>query len=219
MINISFCTCCKGRLWQLKHTLPHNIKYITKDMEIVILNYQSDDNLVAWLYANYKSYIDDGRIKLVSLYTDKIVYNYSSAFAKNVCHKQASGNILMNLDCDQFIDHNTIKDLLELPPNTLYIPQITNKSTGQFGRLAYSRALFYSLNGYDETLVGLKGDDTHLRIKTRYKNIKHVVASSYYPCIENSYEEKYKNVNLKDGINPPQNYPLTWGVANTYQHL
>ena len=216
---ISFCTCCKGRLWQLKHTLPHNIKYITKEIEIIILDYQSNDGLIEWLYDNYKTYIEDNRIKLISLSSDEFVYNYSSAFAKNVCHKQAGGKVLMNLDCDQFIDHNTINDLINLPPNNLYIPQVTQKSSGQFGRLGYSKDLFYSLKGYDETLIGLKGDDTFLRIKTRKLNIQHTIASSYYPCIENTYEEKYRYVNLENGINPPLNYPSIWGEFPIYQHI
>lgn len=208
--TISFCTCCKGRLWQLKNTLPHNIKYIEEDMEIVILDYQSNDGLKEYLITNFKKELDLGKIKYYTIKSNNI-YNYTSAFAKNVCHKLSSGKILMNLDSDNFIDHNTISDLKALPLDCLYIPQVTYLSTGQFGRLGYSRELFFKLKGYDETLKGLKGDDSFLRITTRNLNIKHIMASSYYPCIENNEDEKYKYTSLKNGVFPPENYPQVWG--------
>ena len=42
---ISFCTVCKGRLWQLKQTIFHNLNQLESDCELVLLDYQSPDGL------------------------------------------------------------------------------------------------------------------------------------------------------------------------------
>ena len=53
MKRVSFCTTCKGRLWQLEQTLPNNLKILDDYSEIVLLDYQSPDGLKNYIFDNF----------------------------------------------------------------------------------------------------------------------------------------------------------------------
>ena len=63
MTHVSYCTTCKGRLWQLEQTLPVNIKLANEDIEIVLLDYHSQDGLRDYILENYQEYLADGRLR------------------------------------------------------------------------------------------------------------------------------------------------------------
>ena len=62
--KISFCTTCMGRLHDLKVTLPFNIKdnQDYDDLEFVILDYNSGDNLWDWMKNNMSHEIEIGKV-------------------------------------------------------------------------------------------------------------------------------------------------------------
>ena len=55
-MKISYCTTCKGRLWQLKQTLEHNLSF-TKvgEFELCILAY-NDDTVEPYLNEAFPEY-------------------------------------------------------------------------------------------------------------------------------------------------------------------
>ena len=91
MKKISFCTTCKGRLWQLKQTLFKNIEQLDENSEIILLDYQSPDDLKKYIFQNFQKELENGKLKYYSILED---YAYSSAYAKNVIHKLATGDML-----------------------------------------------------------------------------------------------------------------------------
>ncbi|GAG26081.1 unnamed protein product, partial [marine sediment metagenome] len=62
--SISFCTTCMGRLYNLKETLPINFKDNESypDLEFVILDYNSNDNLGEWMKNNMMHHIESGKV-------------------------------------------------------------------------------------------------------------------------------------------------------------
>lgn len=123
-MRISYCTTCHQRVWQLVQTLPHNVKYLVKnDIEMMIVSY-NDDSVMPFLQANYADYLCDGRIRVIEHNEDKIFADgsrWSCGYVKDIAHRAALGDVLFNLDADNFIDDELHQTLLTLPANTLLI--------------------------------------------------------------------------------------------------
>lgn len=215
MKRVSFCTTCKGRLWQLEQTLPNNLKILDDYSEIVLLDYQSPDGLKNYIFDNFKEELGNGRLKYYETVED---YAYSSAYAKNLVHKIATGDILFNLDADNYLYDGILYELRLLKDNQLFLPKLGVDNDGLFGRLGYTRESFMSFQGYDENIVGLGGDDGKLRLKAHSMKYYPVHASIRSSAIQNTREQKDKYVN-NDTIknynkpSPPLNYPEQWGVG------
>lgn len=123
-MNLSYCTTCHSRLWQLAKTLPHNTQYLKCDeVELVIVAY-NDDSILPFLQANYADYLNDGRIRVIEHTEDKIFSDgshWSCGYVKDISHRAGLGDVLFNLDADNFIDDELHQTLLTLPANTLLI--------------------------------------------------------------------------------------------------
>ena len=215
MNKISFCTTCKGRLWQLEQTLPKNLSLLNDNSEIILLDYKSPDNLKEYIFSKFFRYLENGKLKYFEMVED---YAYTSAYAKNVAHRLATGNILFNLDADNFIYDGLIYELKSLKDNQLLLPRLGIENEGTLGRIGYTKNTFYKLNGYNENIVGMKGDDGNLRIRAFELGINVITASYIISTIQNSREQKELYIN--DGIicnysnpSPPLNYPNEWGKA------
>jgi glycosyltransferase involved in cell wall biosynthesis len=208
--KISFCTTCKGRLWQLQQTLPQNIRKLDKDSEIVILDYQSPDGLKDWLFGTFPAEIEAGKLKYFRLEDN---YNYSSSYAKNVAHKLATGEILFNLDADNYIYTGLLAELRNLRDDMLFLPRLFGNDEGSYGRLGYTKATFERVGGYDETIVGMKGDDGDFRTRCFPLKIRPVHALQKHVAIQNTPEQKELYTDVPGLTNPPVDYPATYGKA------
>lgn len=142
-MKVSYCTNCHNRLWQLQQTLPHNLKFTKIDeIEIVVLAY-NDDSIKPYLEENYKEYLSDGRLNVYN-HNDDLPYTF--AHVKNLTHGLAKGEILFNLDSDNYIDG--VENIL--PTITDNQLMITDKPLrdGRGGRIGMTRNTFNRLNGY-----------------------------------------------------------------------
>ena len=211
--KISFCTTCKGRLWQLSQTLPYNIAHLDENSELVLLDYQSDDGLKYYIFSEFKEELESGILKYFYLNHN---YNFTMSYAKNVIHKLASGDILFNLDADNLLYFKLLEELRSLNSNEILVPHIpkNKKPGGSFGRLGYYKDLFYLNNGYNESIVGMKADD-HDFIQRAIKNFKSTTkqASKEIQAIQNTRYDKDRYVDISGFVNPPINYPDEWGKA------
>jgi hypothetical protein len=147
-MRVSFCTTCCNRLHQFNQTFDRNCAVVAASphVEWIIFNHSSTDGLDAYI---------SERLDTLS---HRILYakNLSSdswhlSVAKNIAHRLASGDILMNLDCDNYIgdaakwlvhDFQAGYDLVHCWSGSF--------ADGTCGRVALSRSLFYNLRGYDE---------------------------------------------------------------------
>jgi hypothetical protein len=88
-----------GRLHHLCETLPKNIEdNIYPNVEFVILNYNSPDNLDEWM-KQYVQLMDDGKILYLK---ESTIRFYSMTHSRNVAFKAATGDIVCNVDADNF---------------------------------------------------------------------------------------------------------------------
>lgn len=171
-MKISFCTTCMGRLFHLKQTLPINL-FNTEgcSREFVILDYNSRDGLQDWM-KTLTPWIKSGVVKY---YQTKIPQNFCAAHAKNIAHKQATGDIVCNLDADNFILPGFCEYLNELfsRPKVLFYSG-SRDSVGQqgcCGKIAVLKEHFLNVNGYDEDQkLGWGWDDVSFRYRTKMFN-------------------------------------------------
>jgi glycosyltransferase involved in cell wall biosynthesis len=154
--KISFCTSCGNRLWQLRETLPANLQQLPDDDELVIVDYGSSDGLSDWIWSNFHAEIHQG--KIVFFETSKDV-RWSSPRAKNLAHRLANKDYLFNLDADGFITTDDIAKISSAAQNGDVCRQWSEEDDGSFGRIGLPTALFYTLGGYDETLLPMTWQD------------------------------------------------------------
>lgn len=168
-MKISYCTNCSGRLWQLQQTIDHNLSYTkVNEVELCILGY-NDESVEKWLRLNYSEYINDGRLKVKTHFDNyKPVdgSDYACGYAKALAHEMASGEILFNLDADNFID-DAHDYLLNLKINEVLKYHIL--PDGSSGRIGLYRKVYDKVGGYLD-----KGrlDDTDLISRCLSKGCK-----------------------------------------------
>lgn len=151
MVKVSYCTTCHKRLWQLKQTIEHNLSFTKAgEIELCILAY-NDDDVEPYLKEHYADYIKDGRLKVVTHHEDR---EFSCGYVKNLAHAMGTGEILFNLDADNFID-NAQDYLLQLKENEV-LKNVVSKQDGRSGRIGVYRTLFDKVCGYRD--VGRSDD-------------------------------------------------------------
>jgi predicted glycosyltransferase involved in capsule biosynthesis len=185
-MKISFCTTCKDRLYHLKQTLPFNLLNTSDlDREFVIMDYNSEDGLYDWAKEHLSCWEKWGIVRYLRTRQPKY---FSAAHAKNIAHKNATGDVLCNLDCDNFVTRGFCELILKVfsqKPSILssYSLDIFGNH-GCCGKIAVTREIFYSVNGYDEqesVNLGWGWDDVsfryraemHNNIKPIYSDIRH----------------------------------------------
>lgn len=189
-MKISFCTTCKNRLFHLKQTLPISIINSSDyfDREFIILDYNSEDGLYEWAKSNLLHWEKAGVVKY--LRTRKPQY-FSAAHAKNIAHKNATGDILCNLDCDNFVTKGLCQQISRVfkEPKVIFCSQSQDifGNHGCCGKIASTKETFYSVNGYDESeeiCMGWGWDDVNFRYRAeKHNNLKLVYGDIKYNLV------------------------------------
>jgi len=240
-LSISFCTTCMNRLFHLKQTfipsIRDNINY--PNVEFVLINYNSQDGLDEWARKALKSYIDQG---IVNYYHTTEPKKFHISKAKNLAHKVAKGDIVVNLDGDNFAG----KDF------AYYVNYIMQKRGENFifqfkkapywgteGRIALMKKYFMELGGYDESLEAIGHEDHDLMdrgkvIGMKYENIQienflHYLSNTTKEKSQNCDEnpENYYNYESRNRIKSQENIaagkikanPNGWGEVPLYKNF
>ena len=207
-MKISFCTTCMGRAHHLKETLPQNIRDnpATEDMDVefVVLNYNSQDDLHEWMTTDpeMKAHIESGLVRYGKT-TDPEFFHMSHA--KNMAHRMATGDVLCNLDADNFLG-NRFAELLHqnfsenmdivINPSVRASRLLGKEEQGFFGRVVISKDNFMTLGGYDETFSGWGGEDTDFLQRAKGLGLDHLRIDSmkYLGIIKHSNEDRVGNM-------------------------
>lgn len=165
---ISFCTSCKGREHHLQSTYLRNIFLnlcFYPRAEFVLLNYNSPDGLDEWARSHLEPLISSGRV--VYLHESSSV-KWNMSHAKNVCHLGATGDVVCNLDADNYIVPDFARHLAEImttsvEPTIVSAPPRNGQSWDVCGRIALPSDEFRALGGYNEDFQSGYGlEDTDL---------------------------------------------------------
>ena len=192
-----------NRLFHLKETYLRNIDVLksNKNVEFILLNYSSKDNIDEWVKNNLKKHIDSG---LVSYYKIENQNYWVAAHAKNIAHKLAYGEILGNLDCDNFIVEGLYEELIRLFDKNVIVccePKDNENNIGTCGMIFCKNKDFYSVNGYDEEInLGWGEDDRNFQFRCRMQNDLELVIlnKNLTKCIGHTDEIRTKNCQIKN---------------------
>ncbi|PCI55363.1 MAG: hypothetical protein COB36_06985 [Alphaproteobacteria bacterium] len=214
-MKISFCTTCMGRAHHLKETLPQNIRDNPAtegmDVEFVVLNYNSQDDLHEWMTTDpqMKAHIESGLVRYGKTTEHEEFYH---SHAKNMAHRMATGDVLCNLDADnytgpkfaQFLKHNFENKVdIIMSPSFSISREFPPEGRGFVGRISLSNDSFYKLAGYDEAFQGWGGEDTDITQRAKGLGLEHLrfEGLEYLKVIGHSDEDRVLNVpNAKDAL-------------------
>ena len=220
MRKISYCTTCKGRLWQLRQTLPINIKQTNKKCDLVLLDYHSEDGLQEYINSNYREYLDDGRLKYYKLLTP--IDGFDMAFAKHIVHTLSPSDVLFNLDADNYIG-STLNELAALPLGKILIPKLVNSThTARCGRIGFNRKDYLKIDGYDMDLHGMTNDDGDIVHRAWLAGIRFIFSEDSSIPVSQSREDKFKYIRKETYMLPDvvevMNYQGTRLIVNLRNH-
>lgn len=173
-MKVSFCTSCMGRAHHLKETLPKNIADNAgfPDLEFVIVDYNSKDGLEDWARVALKDHIASGRVVYLA---ERSAAWFEKCHAKNIAHCAASGDVLVNIDADNFTGDGYaafVADFFSRDPASV----LTSK-WGQLdivGKVGMLAASFHKIRGYDELLKGYGTEDVDLARRGKAAGLAHI---------------------------------------------
>lgn len=203
-MKISFCTTCMNRLFHLRETYLRNIESASSypDLEFVLLDYNSKDGLEDWVSENLSSHLESGRVRF---YQTKEPRYWVAAHAKNIAHKMATGDILVNLDCDVLVPPGFaeyVNDLFSQGKRIVmaFESEDIDGNNGCAGIVGARREDFYSVNGYDENInLGWGYDDMNYQFRVRMQNeLELFTCPRMCRCIPHGNEVRTANCQLKE---------------------
>lgn len=202
--KISLCTVCMNRLYQLKETLPKNISDNLEygSLEFVVLDYNSNDGLEDWIVTHMAEYLKIGVLKYLRTTEPKY---FLRSHSKNIVHKHSSGDIVCNVDADNFIGSGFaayINDVFNRHKDC-YLSVDRKKSSPDFyGRICLWKADFWKINGYDEKMVGYGFEDYDLwnRLELIGRNAVYINDQKFLSSLKHDDIERIKNESITKDI-------------------
>lgn len=188
------------------------------NVEFVVLDYNSSDGLGAWITA----YVSEcGLRDTVFYYQEKTAKFFDPRHAKNVAHLLATGDVLVNLDADNFTGAGYAAKIAAVfrdnPECFTRSPWEGQPSTysGVAGRLSIRAADFLALHGYDESFSGWGAEDPDLMLRAERSGLKRIAVENILAgerAIEHSNQDRVLNFNM-GGKTLEQTNNENWGSA------
>lgn len=190
-IAISFCTTCHNRAEQLVATFHRNSRVVAEcpAVEWIIVDFSSTDGISEFLGKTLPTVS-----RRISCSRTVTPLPWHMSVAKNTAHREARGNILVNLDCDNFIGDavDVVSRFFSEGCKVLHMWSGTHRD-GTCGRIALDRQAFYDIGGYDEGFHPMGYEDIDLLKRARaagYPLLKY--ASRSIDAIPNTKELSVK---------------------------
>lgn len=196
-----------NRMPHLSQTLPVNIaeNQDCPDLEFVVLNYNSRDDMDQWMRTHMSDHIASG---LVKYYRTTEPEFFNLAHSKNMCTNLATGEVVCNVDADNFAGPGYINWVRECfavkGPDTVIT---TLRKDGipyrdQGGKLCFTKALFNAVNGYDESIFGYGMDDVDFcnRLENAGATRVFIEEEKYLRFIPHSDEERIANYRYPNNL-------------------
>lgn len=174
-IRLTFCVTHKNRTKYLQQTLAQNLSdnRSNPNVDFVLVDFDDDMSTVDWLKSEFKEELKNGGLKV---YHSDDLDEWHSPKAKNCAHALAEGDILVNLDCDNYTGPDggsfLVKRFLEAPHEIVLWQYSRRKLDGSFGRIAIAKDTFYHLGGYNESFLPMGFQDGDLIKRAKALGLK-----------------------------------------------
>jgi hypothetical protein len=219
-ISVSYCITCKGRLHHLRQTLPKNLaaEARNRDVEFVLLDYDSSDGLENWVRDTLGEEVAQGRLVYAR---HEPAPNFKMAHSKNMAHRLGSGRILCNLDADNLLPENFstfLKSAFRRDENSVFSPRqatiigfvrqrwldrflgIRRPGGGICGRIAITKVNFEKVGGYDEDFTAWGTDDIDFLLRARDLGlaVRKLPQQVWGDVLDHDDEERVQNLSERD---------------------
>ncbi len=166
-----------GRLKHLQQTLPQNMKDNADypNAQFVVLNYGGEKETEQWVKDTFKSDIATGRLKYISY---PAAATFKMAHAKNMATRHSDGDIVCNMDADQFSGPGFARLIADsfrqaeqrrrhiyMRHSPIEVARDGNEHASSLGKIAMLHTDFDYFRGYNENLKGWGGDDTDMNAR------------------------------------------------------
>jgi glycosyltransferase involved in cell wall biosynthesis len=197
--TISFCTTCMGRRHHLERLYRRNVELALtyERVEFVLLDYGSTDGLRDWVERDLRRFVEQ---RIVHYHRTAAPRLFHMAHAKNVAHRLASGDVVVNLDADNWFARGFTEEIGAAFANGERIIALFRAyRAGCTGRIALRRADFLALGGYDEDLSGWGFEDADLvRRARRFGLERRYLDPRHAHALQHSDEERMRFAPNKD---------------------
>ena len=168
-LKISFCTVCMNRLHHLVETLPKNIEDNQDygNVEFVVVDYNSQDGMEEWIRENMFPYIESGLVLYIKA-PDMPFFHMSHS--KNVAAKCATGDVICNVDADNFIGKGFatyLNDVFSTEANVVLAPDRMQSGRDLMGRICLRKEDYLKIGGYNEEMLHYSYEDDFFLTKAK----------------------------------------------------
>jgi predicted glycosyltransferase involved in capsule biosynthesis len=201
-----------NRLDQLKQTLLQNLNdNPSPTVNFILLDYNSSDGTKKWVKDNISEYIAQ---KKLIFYRENEAKFFNPAHSRNVCMKLGTGNILCNLDVDNFTGigfSDWLQKVFVQSHSNIFAfskfcyyhhmqkprPNIDLRN-GTHGRIALFKNNFMRMGGYNEDFIfGWGHEDLDLIHRCQYlKFQEHLMEEEHTTCIKHDDDKRLDNIDF-----------------------
>lgn len=189
-----------NRLHHIKETLPKNIKdnLDYKNVEFILLDYGSSDGLQEWVLKAMSVEINKGILKY---YNFPNVEYFDRSHSRNLAFKLATGDVLCNVDADNYTGKGFAKYVNEKFSynSNIYLVADTKKRfyflRNAFGRFCISKQDFEELGGLDEEMKSYGSETVDLYNRLDQKGVEEclILNTNFLKAISHGDEERVSN--------------------------
>jgi len=177
--KICFCTVAKNRLHHLRETLPINIQANLdyERLQFVVLDYNSEDGLEGWMKSQMVEHLRSEKLVFYKT-TDPAFFNRSHS--RNMVMKLAEGDIVCNIDADNFTGPffaKYVNDCFQADQNIFICTYSSDRNPRKdvLGRICLKKIDFTSIGGYDESMEHYGFEDYDLINRLQLLGLKRIV--------------------------------------------
>jgi hypothetical protein len=202
-LTISFCTTSMNRLYHLRETLPENIRNCLSygNVEFVVLNYSSRDEIDTWMEEEMREYIDSGLLKYLKV--GDIPF-WDNSHAKNIVARHAAGDLFCGIDADNYIKEgfpDWLNRHFQEDPETFCTGRNRLRHGDSSGRVCCWRRDFLEIRGYDEELNGYGFEDIDLYTRLAHLDRREVILDiEWLDTIPHSDLERVQNTRIGNNV-------------------
>lgn len=179
-----------------KHIVPdYNADYPL--LEIILLNYNSQDDMEEWVKTHLAAYIESGKVMYYKTRQPK-VFNHSHS--KNMAFRLATGDIVCNINADVFVGTGfaTYVNACFRENNNIFVHPKPGPEfdPGTAGVVCVSKSNFQKVGGFDERMLiyGWEDSDFNKRLEFAGTERVTVVDTAFLKAI--NHTEKYDRIKL-----------------------
>ncbi|WP_256007258.1 glycosyltransferase [Pedobacter deserti] len=198
-LAISFCTTCMNRASHVERTLLQNILHNEdyEPLEFVVLDYNSNDGLEALISSTFSHHITRGRLKY---YRTTDPTRYSMPHSRNAAFKLATGEVICNIDADNFTGAGFAEYINERfqKNGSIFLTTQSGESkikNDVLGRVCVKKSDFMAINGYDERMIYYGFEDYDLTNRLQLYGLTKTVITEqrFLGALKHSDETRLEN--------------------------